>query len=84
MKCNCLCHALPSIKPYECICCIKCPKCNHRISVNKINKHAKECSNCGLEKESLITKMKADIERLKWLRDEPIIYYRELIPKETL
>ena len=85
MKCDCLCHALPNTRPYECICCVICPKCKQRIMKDKIMEHTKECSKwIPICRKSLITKMKADIERLKWLRDEPIIYYRELIPKETL
>jgi len=73
-KCDCLCHVLPSTKPYECICCTTCPKCKQRIAKDKIEEHAKECIKWNIiRRKFLINKMKNDIERLIWLKDLPTI-----------
>jgi len=34
MKCNCLCHILPSSKPNKCKCCLRCPYCKRKLITN--------------------------------------------------
>lgn len=80
MKCNCLCHILPTKKPSQCICCVICPECKQRIKTDKIKQHAKECSRFNLlKRKRIIACMEAYLKTLIWLKDCP-----HTLPPRTL